>query len=134
MPPSTPLSPEPWAQIKPVPKKNPTPVPTMIQRVYRKPKPTKLPPFIKNTKPTNAVLKHIASSPRGDYGYNIRNTLILSNGTIYAILQRLEAFGWIESWWAYAPIDPNEKPLRRPRKYYEITPLGLEKAQERKLV
>ena len=49
--------------------------------------------------------------------------LIVSEGTIYPLLTRLKAIGLVESQWV-------ESDSGHPRKYYELTPAGRERAQQ----
>ena len=49
--------------------------------------------------------------------------LIVSEGTIYPLLTRLRAIGLVESEWV-------ESDSGHPRKYYELTPAGRERAQQ----
>lgn len=49
--------------------------------------------------------------------------LIVSEGTIYPLLTRLKAIGLVESEWV-------ESDSGHPRKYYELTPAGRERAQQ----
>lgn len=50
-------------------------------------------------------------------------SLVLAEGTIYPILSRLKADGLLASEW----VESEEK--GHPRKYYELTPLGRERAR-----
>lgn len=49
--------------------------------------------------------------------------LTVSEGTIYPLLSRLKAAGWVESEW-------QETPLGHPRRYYTLTPAGKDRIQE----
>jgi PadR family transcriptional regulator PadR len=49
--------------------------------------------------------------------------LIISEGTIYPLLARLKALGWVESEWV-------ESDSGHPRKYYALTAAGRQRAQE----
>ena len=49
--------------------------------------------------------------------------LIVSEGTIYPLLTRLKALGWVESEWV-------ESDSGHPRKYYALTASGKERARE----
>lgn len=49
--------------------------------------------------------------------------LIVSEGTIYPLLTRLKAIGLVESEWV-------ESDSGHPRKYYELTPAGRERARQ----
>ena len=67
-----------------------------------------------------AVLLSVAPAPR--YGLEIIRhlefaDLVLTEGTIYPLLARLERDGWLDSRWV-----EGEGP--RARKYYQLTPAG----------
>lgn len=49
--------------------------------------------------------------------------LIVSEGTVYPLLNRLKAMGLVNSEWV-------ESDAGHPRKYYSLTPAGRERAQE----
>ena len=49
--------------------------------------------------------------------------LIISEGTIYPLLTRLKALGWVESEWV-------ESDSGHPRKYYALTAAGRQRALE----
>lgn len=59
------------------------------------------------------------------HGYEIGAEAGLPSGTVHPILARLEAIGWLESRWE--DIDESYEG-RRARRYYRLTPDGLEKA------
>jgi PadR family transcriptional regulator, regulatory protein PadR len=61
------------------------------------------------------------------YGLEISRQAGLPTGSIYPILARLEAAGWVTSAWE--EIDP-AKAGRRPRRYYRLTASGIERAQQ----
>jgi PadR family transcriptional regulator, regulatory protein PadR len=62
------------------------------------------------------------------YGVDLMEQSGLGSGTIYPILQKLQAAGWVSSEWERE--DPAE--LGRPvRRYYLLTPNGAEQARQR---
>jgi PadR family transcriptional regulator PadR len=71
------------------------------------------------TVPTAQVVRALLSGDR--YGRAIIATTGLKSGTVYPILGRLEASGWITGEWE--PIDPAHKG-RPARRYYEMTDTG----------
>src|SRR5689334_5100289 len=74
------------------------------------------------TAQTQAVLASLLKEPeRARYGLEITHEAGLPSGTIYPILARLEAAGWITSEWE--EIDPSAEG-RRPRRYYRLTGEG----------
>jgi PadR family transcriptional regulator PadR len=79
------------------------------------------------TGPTLKVLGTLLASTRDELsGAEIGRTAKLSSGTLYPILLRLEAAGWLESRWETE--DPKE--LGRPRRrFYRVTGLGAQKAR-----
>ena len=56
---------------------------------------------------------------------DIQEVLVISEGTLYALLKRLEKKAWIQSYWGDAHLGAR-------RKYYRISPKGT-KAYEEKL-
>jgi DNA-binding PadR family transcriptional regulator len=62
------------------------------------------------------------------YGVDLMEQAGLGSGTVYPILQKLQAAGWVSSEWEQE--DPTE--LGRPvRRYYLLTPNGAELARQR---
>ena len=59
------------------------------------------------------------------YGYQLLRTTELATGTLYPILRRLEAAGWVTSGWV--PSDG----FTPPRRYYRLTELGAAEAERR---
>ncbi|MCH4886328.1 helix-turn-helix transcriptional regulator [Acidaminobacter sp. JC074] len=53
--------------------------------------------------------------------YHSNNVFVLKEGTLYPILYRLEDQGLIESYWK-----AGDQQRAKPRKYYKITPEGLD--------
>ncbi len=71
---------------------------------------------------TQAVLAQMLQVPTGEhYGLELARAASLSSGTIYPILARLEAAGWVSSAWE--DIDET-KAGRRARRYYRLTGEG----------
>jgi PadR family transcriptional regulator PadR len=71
---------------------------------------------------TQAVLAALLQRPAEErYGLELARDAGLAGGTIYPILARLEAAGWLESFWE--KIDPVAAG-RRPRRYYRLTAEG----------
>ena len=60
-------------------------------------------------------------APTEHYGLELAKAAGLKAGTLYPILSRLEAAGWIEGSWEQ--IDPHVEG-RRPRRYYRLTASG----------
>lgn len=71
---------------------------------------------------TQAVLAQFLATPTSDqYGLELGRAAGLQSGTIYPILARLEACGWIASAWE----DVDEAAVgRRARRYYHLTGEG----------
>jgi len=71
---------------------------------------------------TQALLAALLADPaRRRYGLDLSKEAGLPSGTIYPILARLEAAGWVASEWE--TIDPAAVG-RRPRRYYTLTAEG----------
>jgi PadR family transcriptional regulator PadR len=74
---------------------------------------------------TRKVLQTILDSDGAEhYGYGLIQQIHVSSGTLYPILMRLEADGWLESRWKDDGI-----PGRPRRRAYRMTPLGTEGAR-----
>ena len=72
----------------------------------------------KHSEQTRAVLAELATEPSRDrYGYELAQATGLASGTLYPILMRLEARGFLEARW--------ELSERRPRHVYRLTDAGL---------
>jgi PadR family transcriptional regulator PadR len=67
----------------------------------------------------DALLDHGAR-----YGYELMKLADLRSGTLYPILRRLEAAGWVTSGWV-----PPDEPGTPPRRYYRLTELGRAEAE-----
>jgi PadR family transcriptional regulator PadR len=78
------------------------------------------------TIPTQLVLRALLADPtREQYGVEIGTAAGLPSGTVHPILARLETVGWLTSRWE----DINPRTEGRPaRRYYQLTPDGLELA------
>jgi PadR family transcriptional regulator PadR len=75
------------------------------------------------TAATQRVLLSMLNEPRTEhYGLELASAAGLKSGTLYPILSRLEAAGWIVGSWER--IDPRAEG-RRPRRYYRLTHSGL---------
>jgi DNA-binding PadR family transcriptional regulator len=73
---------------------------------------------------TQALLAALVSAAsEWHYGYDLSKATGLKSGTLYPILMRLEAHGWLEARWEDAP--PSGKP---PRHLYKLTASGLQEA------
>jgi PadR family transcriptional regulator, regulatory protein PadR len=78
------------------------------------------------TIPTQLVLHALLTDPSKElYGVEIGTAAGLPSGTVHPILARLETVGWLTSRWE----DINPRTEGRPaRRYYQLTPDGLELA------
>ena len=76
------------------------------------------------TTTTTQVLQALADDPdRTRYGLEVMALTGLHSGTVFPILARLEACGWLESGWE--DVDP--RAAKRPRRrYYCLTDAGRE--------
>ena len=78
------------------------------------------------TYPTAAVLLAIRSGHR--YGFDIMDATGLPDGTVYPILRRLERRGVLTGAWEDEAAAASEQ--RPQRRYYELTPVGIESLGE----
>jgi PadR family transcriptional regulator PadR len=79
---------------------------------------------LNSSRQTQAVLIALLdAASEWHYGYDLSKETGLKSGTLYPILIRLEAHGWLEARWEDAP--PAGKP---PRHLYRLTVRGLEEA------
>lgn len=79
---------------------------------------------LNSSRQTLAVLSALlAAAAEWHYGYDLSKATGLKSGTLYPILMRLEAHGWLEARWEDA--QPNGKP---PRHLYRLTAQGLQEA------
>lgn len=77
---------------------------------------------IRSTVGTQLVLQVFLVDPTSEtFGYDLMKATRLSSGTIYPILERLEANGWVSSKWE--GIDP-EAEGRPQRRLYRLTGVG----------
>lgn len=87
--------------------------------------------MIRNRKPSDksfAILMLLYNNKhKSYYGLEVSELTGTSAGTLYPILARMEAKGWIEGEWE--EIDPVAE-KRRPRKYYRITQQGIPVARK----
>jgi PadR family transcriptional regulator, regulatory protein PadR len=83
---------------------------------------------VRVTLPTAAVLRQMLEDPVAEYyGFALAEATSFPSGTIYPILARLEAAGWLTSFWEDG--DPAE--LERPRRrMYRLTGAGAHAARE----
>jgi PadR family transcriptional regulator PadR len=79
------------------------------------------------TLPTAAVLRQILQDPVADhYGFALAEATSFPSGTIYPILARLEAVGWLVSFWEEGDPVVLERPRRR---MYRLTGAGAHAAR-----
>jgi DNA-binding PadR family transcriptional regulator len=78
------------------------------------------------TRPTALVLVALSRGLR--HGFDVLDATGLESGTVYPILRRLEAEGWVRSRWE-AVRDARDAG-RPPRRYYELTGAGAEAVRE----
>jgi DNA-binding PadR family transcriptional regulator len=83
---------------------------------------------VRVTGPLLKVLRGLLAEPDGEvYGLELARTTGLKSGTLYPILDRLEAQGWVTSRWE-EHADPSQ--LGRPRRrFYRMTPTGQHEAR-----
>ncbi|WP_261562769.1 PadR family transcriptional regulator [Frankia tisae] len=80
------------------------------------------------TLPTAAVLRLMLENPTADYyGFDLAKASGFPSGTIYPILARLEAAGWMASYWEEGEPAELERPRRR---MYRLTGHGATAARE----
>ncbi|XTZ16162.1 PadR family transcriptional regulator [Micromonospora echinospora] len=73
------------------------------------------------------VLRALLADPEREvYGLEIVESTGLPPGTIYPILARLEAAGWVESRWEVVDQQAEGRPRRR---YYRLPPEGRTRAR-----
>ena len=78
------------------------------------------------TYPTAAVLLAIQEGHR--YGFDVMDATGLPDGTVYPILRRLERRGVLTGVWEDEARARKEQ--RPPRRYYRLTPVGVEAMEE----
>ena len=77
---------------------------------------------VRLTQPTLKVLRFLLEKPReGRSGAEISKATKVGSGTLYPMLARLEAAGWLTSEWEV--IDPSEAGRPR-RRFYKLTAIG----------
>jgi DNA-binding PadR family transcriptional regulator len=78
-----------------------------------------------SSRQTQALLSALLSATDGwHYGYDLSKATALKSGTLYPILMRLEALGWLEARWEEAP-----QPGKPARHLYRLTALGAAEAR-----
>jgi DNA-binding PadR family transcriptional regulator len=79
------------------------------------------------TGPLLKVLRALLCSPSTDiYGLELSRATGLKSGTLYPLLDRLEAAGWVTSRWE--DVDPVREGRPR-RRFYSLTGLGAHEAR-----
>jgi DNA-binding PadR family transcriptional regulator len=77
---------------------------------------------VRLTQPTLKVLRFLLETPReGRSGAEMSKATRVGSGTLYPMLARLEAAGWLASAWEV--IDPREAGRPR-RRFYKLAALG----------
>lgn len=81
------------------------------------------------TIPTVTILSIFLSDvDKPHYGADLMNDSGLGSGTLYPILHRLQDAGWVTSAWEQEDPAALARPARR---YYLLTPDGVEQARQR---
>jgi DNA-binding PadR family transcriptional regulator len=82
---------------------------------------------VRLTQPTLKVLRLLLEKPReGRSGAEMSKATKVASGTLYPMLARLEAAGWLTSEWE--AIDPSEAGRPR-RRFYKLTSVGQNNAR-----
>jgi PadR family transcriptional regulator PadR len=82
--------------------------------------------YMRMTSATRTVLAAFMRDPTGEhYGLNLAEVALLSSGSLYPILSRLEQAGLVTSRWEDVDASAAGRPRRR---YYRLTPSGREVA------
>ncbi len=82
---------------------------------------------VRLTQPTIKVLRFLLEKPReGRSGAEMSKATRVGSGTLYPMLARLEAAGWLTSEWE--AIDPSEAGRPR-RRFYKLTAVGQNNAR-----
>jgi PadR family transcriptional regulator, regulatory protein PadR len=81
---------------------------------------------VRMTIQTQAVLGALLTADGEVYGLQVVRASGLAAGTVYPILQRLLAMGWIVARWE--PAEQAQAEGRPPRRYYELSPEGTSRA------
>jgi PadR family transcriptional regulator PadR len=73
------------------------------------------------------VLEAFLDQPTGDHwGYELQSATGIKGGSLYPILSRLEAAGWIVGHWE----DADGQQGRPPRRLYKLTATGSNEAKD----
>jgi PadR family transcriptional regulator PadR len=79
---------------------------------------------LNSSRQTQALLAALlAAASEWHYGYDLSKETGLKSGTLYPILIRLDAHGWLEARWEDAP-----QAGKPPRHLYRLTARGLQEA------
>lgn len=82
---------------------------------------------VRLTQPALKVLRFLMETPReGRSGAEMSKATKVGSGTLYPMLARLEAAGWLTSEWEV--IDPSEAGRPR-RRFYKLTAVGQNSAR-----
>jgi DNA-binding PadR family transcriptional regulator len=81
---------------------------------------------VRLTYPTTLVLQALLHGHH--HGFDIMDVTTLPSGTVYPILRRLDAEGYVRSRWEKEGLARREQ--RPPRRYYELTANGRRVAAE----
>lgn len=80
------------------------------------------------TVPTARILAALLADPGADrYGLDLMQATGLASGSLYPILHRLQAAGWVEARWE--EVDPAEQG-RPARRFYRLTADGVTDARQ----
>lgn len=80
------------------------------------------------TGPLIKVLEVFLQEPDTElYGLQLLRTTGLKSGTVYPLLDRLEAVGWLQSRWEDRPASRGTGPRRR---FYTLTATGAHEARQ----
>lgn len=83
---------------------------------------------VRMTQATRLVVAALLKTPDAPiYGSLVRKETGLQAGTLYPILHRLEVQGWLTAEWEERSAATEARP---PRRYYRLTPGGLEAARQ----
>ena len=83
---------------------------------------------VRLTQPALKVLRFLLETPReGRSGAEMSKATKVGSGTLYPMLARLEAAGWLTSEWEV--IDPSEAGRPR-RRFYKLTAVGQNSAHK----
>jgi PadR family transcriptional regulator PadR len=81
---------------------------------------------VRLTYPTTLVLEALAHGHH--HGFDVMDATGLPSGTVYPILRRLDAEGYVRSRWEREGVARREQ--RPARRYYELTSAGVAVARE----